>query len=747
MGLSDEIGAEQAVVDAAYQRLDELGLASAGLSSGVVSQGRGGLLSDRVDRDARVGLSLRRAELASVGDLPLCFGRLDTDTNERWYIGRMGVSDSDGEPLIVDWRAPLAEAFYRATSRDRRGVTLRRHIRMKRRQITGLDDEVLSDLDRSDRSRLVGEAALLAALSSPRTGRMTDIVATIQTDQDRAIRAPMRGPLVIQGGPGTGKTAVALHRAAFLLYAHRFPLASQGVLVVGPNPTFCRYVEQVLPGLGETGVRLATPAELVTGRSATVADAPEVAALKASEDMAERLASVIASQQRPLDQTVYIGAGMHRLAVTPPTSARLIDTARRADTYNRGRVLFESLILRHLGRCAARSAQRAVRTGVAGRFETLSASEVVDALRRSTEVADLVERLWPRLSPEEIVDQAMLEMGLERADGAWSEHDLALIDHAEELLGSQPARPRRRHVGDTGPDEALDRTLSDMGLEPACPRCGREVDLTEGRWRCQICQRSWPLARLVGSEAAQQIREIIERIHVTRRAPVSPAELTTFGHVIVDEAQDLSPMQWRMIARRCPTGSMTIVGDLGQSKHPWAPANWEQVCQTAAPGHPVRIVELTINYRTPSEVMNLACCVLAVHAPTLVPPRAVRSVGTEPQIINVFDPRELVAQAPQFAARELETVRPGKVAILRPTPTTTPRSARSRRSTQNDTLDDEIAELEIDQAKGLEFDAVIVLEPADFSPGELYVALTRTTDRLVLIHSDELPAILNSYAG
>jgi DNA helicase IV len=219
--------------------------------------------------------------------------------------------------------------------------------------------------------------------------------------------------------------------------------------------------------------------------------------------------------------------------------------------------------------------------------------------------------------------------------------------------------------------------------------------------------------------------------------------------VIVDEAQDLSPMQWRMIARRCPTGSMTIVGDLGQSKHPWAPASWEQVCQTAAPDHPVRIVELAINYRTPTEVMNLACCVLAVHAPTLVPPKAVRSVGTEPQIINVSDPRRLVAQAPQFAARELETVRPGKVAILRPTPTTTPNSPRSRRSTQNsrDILDEEIAELEIDQAKGLEFDAVIVLEPADFSPGELYVALTRTTDRLVLLHSGELPPILNSYAG
>ena len=185
-----------------------------------------------------------------VGEQPLCFGRLDTDGGDRLYIGRLGVSDETGGPLMVDWRAPVAEAFYRATSADRRGVVRRRHIRMKGRRVVGLDDELLARKATGASRGLVGEAALLSTLEHARTGRIGDIVATIQAEQDAAIRALLRGVLVVQGGPGTGKTAVALHRAAYLLYAHQFPLASQGVLVVGPNPVFCRYVGDVLPGWG-----------------------------------------------------------------------------------------------------------------------------------------------------------------------------------------------------------------------------------------------------------------------------------------------------------------------------------------------------------------------------------------------------------------------------------------------------------------------------------------------------------------
>ena len=283
MGVVEELRAEQGHIDRAYSRLDELRSSASSLAEDVIGLGQGGSVADRIDRDARVQLALARRAALSVGEQPLCFGRLDTDGGDRLYIGRLGVSDESGEPLMVDWRAPVAEAFYRATSADRRGVVRRRHIRMKGRRVVGVDDELLARQVNGAGRGLVGEAALLSSLEQARTGRMGDIVATIQAEQDAAIRAPLWGVLVVQGGPGTGKTAVALHRAAYLLYAHQFPLASQGVLVVGPNPVFCRYVGDVLPGLGETGVRLSTPAELVAAPAGAemAADAAEVAAAKA----------------------------------------------------------------------------------------------------------------------------------------------------------------------------------------------------------------------------------------------------------------------------------------------------------------------------------------------------------------------------------------------------------------------------------------------------------------------------------
>ena len=343
MGVVEELRAEQEHIDGAYARLDELRSSASSLAEEVIGLGRGGSLADRVDRDARVQLSLARRAALSVGERPLCFGRLDTEDGDRLHIGRLGVSDQAGEPLMVDWRAPVAEAFYRATSADRRGVVRRRHIRMKGRRVVGVDDELLTRKGNAAGSELVGEAALLCSLEQARTGRMGDIVATIQSEQDAAIRAPMRGVLVVQGGPGTGKTAVALHRAAYLLYAHQFPLASQGVLVVGPNPVFCRYVGDVLPGLGETGVRLSTPAELVSAPAGAemVSDPPEVAAVKADLGMADRLLQVVRSHQRPLEEVAHVGYAIHRLAVTPGDSARLVASAGAEPTYRAGRAKLE----------------------------------------------------------------------------------------------------------------------------------------------------------------------------------------------------------------------------------------------------------------------------------------------------------------------------------------------------------------------------------------------------------------------
>ena len=745
VGLKEELAYEQAFVDSVYQRIDALRDGSAGLASEVIGQGRGGLGSDRVDRDARVALSVRRAAVLSVGDMPVCFGRLDMDGGACWHVGRLGVSNDEGEVLLMDWRAPVAEAFFRATNADRHRVALRRHIRMRGRQVTGVDDELLVGPRAADCSHLVGEGALLASLSSPRTGRMGDIVATIQADQDSVIRASMHGPLVIDGGPGTGKTAVALHRAAFLLYEHRVPLADQGVLVVGPNPTFCRYVEQVLPALGETGVRLASLCDLDPARQAKISDPPELAASKAALDMADRLAGTLRSYQRPLTATVHVGAGIHRLAVTASDSQKMIETARRAESHYAGRAILEHRLLRYLLRRAQRANQRALRTGLVAAREALPSPEsTLDTLRHSHQVRELLERLWPKLSPEQLVDETLIQLGIPRIDDGFSEHDLALLDEAQVLLGA-PNQHTRSARDDrlAGGDETLDRTLSDMGVMPDCPSCGREVELLQRRWTCQTCQRSWPLSRLVSPEQAQQVREITDRIQTTHRRSQQKRTVNTFGHVIVDEAQDLSPMQWRMLRRRCPSGSFTIVGDLGQAKHPWSTIDWVDACALAAPEGPCRVHKLTVNYRTPAEVMTLATAVLAQHRPHLVPPAAVRMGGVAPRIVTLDRGLDLAAAARRLATEEAAIVNPGTVGVIHADSPTNPGSpGRHAPQASPEVLDRPIAELAITQAQGLEFDSVIIVEPADFSGGELYVAITRTTSRLTLLHGQPLPAVI-----
>ena len=737
MGVVEEVRAEQGQVDRAYARLEELRSRASSLAEEVIGLGQGGALGDRVNRDARVQLALARHAALSVGDRPLCFGRLDTEGGDRLHIGRLGVSDEAGEPLMLDWRAPVAEAFYRATSADRRGVVRRRHIRMKGRQVVGVDDELLARKVSGAGRGLVGEAALLSSLEQARTGRMGDIVATIQAEQDAAIRAPLRGVLVVQGGPGTGKTAVALHRAAYLLYTHQFPLASQGVLVVGPNPVFCRYVGDVLPGLGETGVRLSTPAGLVAAPEGAemVADPVQVAAAKADLAMAELLSQVVRSHQRPLDEVTHVGYSIHRLAVTPADSARLVASAAAEPTYRAGRAKLERLLLRYLWRRVERAERRATRSGLARR-STPNQAQVIDQLRRLPDVRALADQIWPRLTPEAVVHDALRAAGIEPSSG-WSEHDLALLDEASALIGPPLMRHRRRQPTVPGLDENLERTLSSLGHLPECPSCGSELSFSAGRWQCEqpMCQKTWRTAQVMAPAAFQQVREITERVaetHHEAEAGMPTAE--TFGHVIVDEAQDLTPMQWRMLARRCPSGSMTLVGDLGQAKHPWSARSWSAVCALAAPHVPHRVLELTINYRTPEEVMRLAASVLADVAPDLRPPAAVRGCGQDP-VATATSVDRLVESAREAAQYEAVAVAPGKVAIIFP--------PGAVDDVEADVLDRTVAELDVERAKGLEFDSVVVVEPAAHSAGELYVALTRTTRRLVLVHSQPLPATLH----
>ena len=373
--MESELQAEQAFVDMAYARLDAMRSDANSMLEGVLDLGRGGTFQSRTERDVIVRTSLARLEQLDIGDQALTFGRIDriddgakggkggtngaaaangaaadgTDGGEpaveTFHIGRLAIHSADHDPLVVDWRAPIAEPFYRATGRDPQGLVLRRHLALEGRRVVGLEDERFSlpgsgyssdqtegdfsasggaepggedgtgELIQSDLP-IGGPAALLAALDRARSGRMTDIVSTIQREQDEIIRAPLAGVLVVQGGPGTGKTAVALHRAAYLLYTHRFPLERQGVLVVGPNPLFLRYIEQVLPSLGETGVTLSTVSGLVT-EVRTVENGPvDVARLKGDQRMAKVIARAVRTRQRPLADDVAIPYGALLLRLT-----------------------------------------------------------------------------------------------------------------------------------------------------------------------------------------------------------------------------------------------------------------------------------------------------------------------------------------------------------------------------------------------------------------------------------------------
>ena len=728
MGTSDELNAEQAHIDRAYERIDELRVAARRRAADALADSSaGGQTATRIDRDALVWNSLARQAALQIGDQSLCFGRLDTVEGERFHIGRLSVSEIDGEPLIVDWRAPIAEAFYRATAREPAGIARRRHLRMSGRTVVALDDELL-DRDNADEhdSDLVGEAALLAALTKTRTGRMGDIVATIQAAQDEAIRAPLKGVLVVQGGPGTGKTAVALHRAAYLLYAHRLPLASQGVIVVGPNPVFLRYVENVLPGLGETGVRLATPGQLVPGVAVTAVDTAADAAVKGDAAMADRLAAAIDAHRRPLEETASVPYGAWRLTLTPSESEALIATAATKPTYNAGRKALAGSLVDAFADKAQAALERAARTGHAGpELAQQGRERLVAQLRRTPEVAALLERLWPKLTAARVVDETLAAVGIEPRS-ARSEHDAALLDEAMTLLGPRPRRGRRRAEPPLAIDDALDRTLSEIGMLPSCPSCGGELTLREGRWECDVdaCLRQWDSSEVMDEATRRTLDEMVERVTGTHRAPpADEARVETFGHAVVDEAQDLTPMQWRVLRRRVPSGSMTIVGDLGQAKYGWAPTSWRQVAALAAPEAAAHVLELDVNYRTPAEVMDLAAAVLTSIDRAVRPPRSVRRSGEPPVFVRVdSDP---VERARAIAIDEARVVDGGRVAIVLPPSAATP--------AEPSVLDRTIAELGIEDAKGLEFDSVIVVEPAEFDAGSLYVALTRTTRRLTIV--------------
>jgi len=773
VAVKSELENEQAYVSMLYDRLDTLRARAAGrVAQALQPVGEGGTYQARLERDALVTRYRDRLAQLWSAETGLCFGRLDLADGTRRYVGRLGLADDDREPLLVDWRAPAARSFYRATPADHSGVVRRRHLRTKGRVVVDFEDDVL-DLDAlsdDERSGLSGEAALLASLNASRTGRMGDIVATIQAEQDRIIRSELRGILVVEGGPGTGKTAVALHRAAYLLYTHRERLARRGVLVVGPNPTFLRYIERVLPSLGETGVLLATTAELYPGVTATATEPPEAAALKGEERMAGVLAAAVADRQRLPGEDLEIPFDGQVLRLDRATCRRARQAARAAGTpHNQARAAFRRELLAALSRqVVARLVADLPQVDLPDDDligDDVPSEQLLDAelreirseLGAAPQVRAAIDGLWPRLTPQGLLTGLLTSP--ERLAAAAP--DLSAAERS--LLLREP--PVRRAAGGAGWWTPADVPLLDEAAVLLGEKDGgaaREAVLAEQRRRELAYARG--VLSMVGIDehryggagllAARQ-RDTGPDNGIAERARQD--RTWTFGHVIVDEAQEVSAMAWRMLLRRCPARSMTLAGDTAQRGAPWGVRSWGDILEPHAPGA-WRVEELTVNYRTPVEIIEVAADVLASVSPELRPPKSVRETGVAPWALRLEE-SELPARLAEVVAGEATATGDGKLAVLVPAGRVEELSRRvaavpgAAAERGPSALDARIAVLTVAEAKGLEFDSVLIVDPAGIvadSPrgaADLYVALTRATQRLGVVHGGGLPSMLRRLAS
>jgi DNA helicase IV len=746
---SGELEREAEYVAMLYDRLDAYRAGLQRRLEEVRLAPRGGTPQSRTERDALARQLERRLSALAIGDLPLCFGRLDLADGSRLYVGRVGLAGEGDDPLLMDWRAPKAALFYSATSGSPQGVVRRRHLVTRGRTVVSIDDEVfdLEALRSEEVQELHGDAALMAALSQQRTGHMRDIVATIQREQDEVIRSELAGSLVVQGGPGTGKTAVALHRAAYLLYAHRVRLASRGVLVMGPNAIFLRYIEQVLPSLGETDVVMATARSLFPGVRATRHDEAATADLKGRGVMARLIQNAIRDRERRPREAVEFAFERVRVVLSRELLERARERGQRSrHPHNQARRAVEASLLN-----AAVAQVREYQ--VAESLPELSAEELAQVRRgiqRTSAFRALMERMWPILSPQELLNDLFgsaaltrsAARGLEGIDASllvrervrdaaavqWSIEDTPLLDEAAELLGSWT--------------EAEDRRAARR--RQAARR--REVDYAGSVLSSVAVDIDINAELFADRFADQQSATIGERAALDRT--------WVYGHVIVDEAQELSPMTWRMVFRRVPDRSMTLVGDLAQCGAPWAPSSWSEVLEPFARGR-WRLAELSTNYRTPSEIMDVANRVLALAAPGEVPAGAIRSSGHLPTRRQVAT-QALPAAVASEAADLLAAIGEGRLAVIAP-PDLLPDLALALGDRLGEDLDAanplgaRAALLSVPDVKGLEFDAVLLVEAGEIArrgvrgQNDLYVALTRATQRLSILHAEPLTAELEQY--
>lgn len=712
-----------------------------------------------LERDHETQEISERVDELSAAEIGLFFGRIDVgdddpenpvtdgvtgDVLDRRYIGRIGLHTHDDEmrTLLMDWRAPMARPFYLATTLHPEGVHVRRHIRTRGRTVTDVADErLIGAPDGTDGSSgsVAQESALLHAVTRARDHHMHDIVDTIVAEQDLIIREQHRGVTVVQGGPGTGKTAVALHRTAYLLYTWREQLAQTGVLIMGPNRRFLEYISQVLPSLGETGVVLATPGSLLPGIDALPAgtESLTVQEVKGSLEMLEILAGAVRDHQRvPDDELTFLVDGV-TVALTPRIARQARTRARRTRRpHNLARTRFRDTVL-DLLRDAMADAIGADPLGGDNLLTVADREQLRDDLASDVTISDAISGLWPELTAEEVlaglyasrdaVDSAAAAyddltrdaLVREDASDAWTEADAPLLDELAEILGiagieeaeAEERRKWRSQVDEA--QEALD-ILSGSAYQ----------DLDDGTD-----------AEILMAYDVIDAEQLAERQRV--RSSMSTAERAAadrtwaFGHVIVDEAQELSSMAWRMVFRRSPNRWMTLVGDPAQTGSPAGVEDWSQALTPFVKDR-WKLHELTVNYRTPADIADIATTILSVVSPGQATPSCLRETGT-----GVRDHR--ISELDDAVHTAVASAGDGLVGVI----------AAGHRLKNLQSLTGQAPETltvtDVSGAKGLEFDEVVLVEPveiAEASPqglNDVYVAVTRATQGLALIHDRELP--------
>ena len=742
-----ELQREQQYVATLYARLDALQREAEQQLDAVRLLDVGGNHQGRSERDTFARIYEDRILQLREVDERLAFGRLEfepeaaggaddgTDGSVFRYIGRIGLRDEDLQPLLLDWRVPQASAFYQATAATPLGARARRHLLSRGRRIIRIEDEIFdAELLEGANSELQGEGALLAALTAQRTGRMSDIVATIQGEQDRIIRSELKGVLVVQGGPGTGKTAVALHRAAYLLYSHRDRLRNSGVLIVGPSRSFLQYIEAVLPSLGETGVVLASVGQLYPDVEATREDAPAIAAIKGRASMAGLIARAVRSRQRVPSAPQDLDVNGDRVTLDPRLIAHAIGRARESNrSHNEARVVFVKNALGALSRQWLTQLQDAGNS-----MDDTDLPMLREDLRSAEDVRVALNTAWLPITPQKLLqDLYARPQWLAALTPGWSDAERALLHRdreAEFTIADIPLLDEAaEHLGEYSvADAALKREAKQQ----------RKRDIENAEHAIENMQ----VGGLVNAKAlADNFAELGDRATTAEKAAAD--RTWTYGHVVVDEAQELSPMQWRLLLRRGPQRSFTIVGDIAQAASASAASNWKDALDPLLADSPEserwRLEELTVNYRTPSQIAASAESMAIANGLQVTESRSVRS--SEWPITVVADAVEAVRidRAPDGAGGTLAVI-----VLESGIRELTDRLVAEFGETVGlgaDGLARDIAVITPQDAKGLEFDSVVVVDPvailasSERGAGALYVAMTRATQRLTLVAEGELP--------